>query len=198
MLMHQYSIDGAEIAPTYNGQADILNRIPVLLDSAQRLLATTTRPIPAELPLVWDSAEQKEGFYIFTLPDDLWQLSGQGIPLLREGTFTRYRGYHRVGRDRLAIPAADRGEMTLQYHRYPVPVPMEPDDDFLLDNDEDAQDAAAYYVAAMLLLHENAFGYSALYNEFESRRQQMMPRRMTEYDRVGDLYGTPGDGFYQV
>jgi len=198
MLMHQYSIGGAEIAPTYNEQADLLLRIPALLDSAQKLLATTTRPIPAELPLIWDAAEQKEGFYIFTLPDDLWQLSGKGIPLLRDGSFTRYHRYHRVGKDRLAIPAADRTEMVLQYYRHPAPVPMAPDDGYLLDNDEDAQDAAAYYVAAMLLLHENPFGYSALYNEFESRRQQMAPRRQTEYDRIEDIYGSPGDGFYSV
>ncbi len=198
MLIHQYSIAGAEIAPAYNEQADLLLRIPALLDSAQKLLATTTRPIPAQLPLVWESAEQKEGFYIFTLPDDLWQLSGKGIPLLREGSFTRYRGYHRLGRDKLAIPEGDRAEMMLEYDRHPTPVPLQPADDFLLDNDEDAQDAAAYYVAAMLLLHENPFGYSALYNEFEGRRQQMAPRRQTEYDRVEDLYGTPGDGFYQV
>ena len=198
MLMHQYSVAGAEIAPDYNDRADLLTRIPILLDSAQKYLATTTRPIPAELPLLRETAEQKEGFFIFTLPDDLWQLSGKGIPLLKDGTFIRYRGYHRVGRDKLASPTGDMGEMVVQYHRYPVPVPLQPDEDFLLDNVEDAQDAAAYYVAAMLLLHDNPFAYSALYNEFESRRQQMTPRRSTEYDHIEDIYGTPGDGLYQV
>ena len=88
--------------------------------------------------------------------------------------------------------------MVVQYHRYPVPVPLVPGDGFLLDNDEDAQDAAAYYVAAMLLLHENSFAYAALYNEFEGRRQQMTPRRQTEYAAVEDRYTVPGDGFYQV
>lgn len=198
MLIHQYSIAGEEIAPNYNEQADLLLRIPILLDSAQKLLATTTRPIPAELPLIREAAEEREGFLIFTLPDDLWQLSNKGIPVLRDGSFTHYRGYHRLGRDKLAIPTDDFGPMAVQYHRYPVPVPLTPGDGFQLDNDEDAQDAAAYYVAAMLLLHENSFAYAALYNEFEGRRQQMTPRRSTEYETVEDRYTVPGDGFYQV
>jgi hypothetical protein len=77
-------------------------------------------------------------------------------------------------------------------------VPAEPADTFALDNEVDAQDAAAYYVAANLVMQDNAFAYSSLYNEFESRRQQMQERPQTEYDRVEDLYGNPGDGCYGV
>lgn len=198
MLINQYSIAGTAIAPDYNNQDDYIARIPNLLDSAQKYLATTTRPIRETLSLVWDEATQREGFYIFTMPDDFWQLDGRGIPLLKSGEFTMYRGYHRMGKNLLAIPAADRAEMFLQYFRYPTPVPAQPKDGFMLDNDEDAQDAAAYYVAAQLVMYDNAFAYSALYNEFESRRQQMFERQKVEYDRVEDIYGNPGDGFYQV
>ena len=198
MLINQYSIAGETIAPIYNNQNDYITRIPSLLDSAQKYLATTTRPIYAEMPLIWDAAEQKEGFYIFTMPDDFWQLSGRGIPVMKNGEFTMYRKYRWMGKDKLVIPAADKAEMVLHYYRQPTPVPAQPKDGYMLDNDEDAQDAAAYYVAAQLVMYDNAFAYSALYNEFESRRQQMFERQHVEYDRIEDIYGNPGDGFYQV
>lgn len=198
MLMNQYSVAGEDIALSYNNQEDYVRRIPRLLDSAQRYLATTTRPIYATLRLDWDTAEQRDGFYIFTMPKDFWQLVGRGIPVLKNGEFTMYHRFRWMGRNKLVIPARDRAEMEVHYHRYPVDVPVDPDDDFELDNEPDAQEAAAYYVAAYLVMFDNSFAYSALYNEFESRRQQMYERPQTEFDRIEDIYGNPGDGVYGV
>ena len=198
MLINQYSMAGDDIALSYNNQADYVAKIPALLNSAQNYLATTTRPIYASLRLDWDRAEVREGFYIFTMPSDFWQMVGRGIPVLKAGELTMYHNYRWFGKDRMLIPAKDRAEMEVQYYRYPKEVPAEPVDTFALDNEVDAQDAAAYYVAANLVMQDNAFAYSSLYNEFESRRQQMQERPQTEYDRVEDLYGNPGDGCYGV
>ena len=93
MLINHYTIAGNDIALAYNNQDDYILRIPSLLQSAQQYLATTTRPIYAELPLNWDTAEKREGFDIFTMPDDFWQMVGRGIPVLRQGEFTMYHRY---------------------------------------------------------------------------------------------------------
>ena len=198
MLINQYTIAGNDIALSYNCQDDYVLKIPALLDSAQKYLATTTRPIYAEYVLDWDAAEHKNGFYVFKMPSDFWQLIGRGIPVMKDGVYTQYHRYRWMGRDKLVIPEQDRADMVVYYYRYPKPVPEKPDDDFELDNEPDAQEASAYYVAANLVMYDNAYAHASLYNEFESRRQQMFERPQTEYDSVEDLYGTPGDGFYSV
>lgn len=197
-LINRYTLTGEQILPSYNAQADYLIRIPGLLDSAQQYLATTTKKIYSCMPLDWDMAEEREGFYIIQMPSDFFQLCGRGISRMRAGEYTAYHRYRWMGRDKIIIPKADAADMELHYYRYPFEVPIEPDDTFELDSTPDAQDAAAYYVAAMLLMEDNAFAYQALYNEFENRRQQMFELPQTEYDSVEDLYGNPGDGLYGV
>lgn len=197
-LINRYTITGAEVALTYNAQADYINRIPGLLDDAQRYLATTTRKIYATMPLDWEAAEEREGFYVIQMPTDFWQLCGRGIPVLRKGEFTMYHGYRWMGQDKLIIPMKDAGDMELTYYRYPYEVPVDPADNFELDNTPDAQTAAAYYVAANLVIEDNPFAYSALYNEFETRRNQMFEMPQTEYDHVEDLYGSAGSLVYDA
>ncbi len=198
MLINQYSIAGEDIALSYNNQEDYVLRIPALLNTAQRYLATTTKPIYSSTELNWDEAEKRDGFYIFKMPSDFYQLVGRGIPVLKNGEFTMYHRYRWMGRDKMVIPAKDKAPMEVHYHRYPVEIPQDPADELELDNAADAQEAAAYYVAAYLIMHDNAFAYQALYNEFEARRQQMYERPQTEYDRIEDIYGTPGSGLYEV
>jgi hypothetical protein len=201
MLINQYTIAGEGIALSYNNQDDYVLRIPSLLDSVQRYLATTTKPIYASMELDWDKAEQRDGFYIFTMPDDFYQLVGRGIPVMKDGEFTMYHRFRWMGRNKLVIAAKDKADyswLDVTYHRHSKPVPARPDEDFELDNEPDAQEAATYYVAAYLAVHDNSFAYSALYNEFEARRQQMFERPQTEYDRIENIYGNPGDGVYGV
>lgn len=197
-LMNQYTIAGEEVALTYNAQFDYIARIPGLLDSAQQYLATTTKPIYATMPLDWRSAEERGGFYVIQMPDDFWQLCGRGLFRIKDGEFSVYHGYRWFGRDKIIVPIQDEADMELTYYRYPHSVPAEPDDTFELDNLPDAQDAAAYYVAANLVMYDNPFAYSALYNEFENRRQQMFERPQAEYEMVENTYTTPGDGVYCV
>lgn len=198
MLINQYSIASENIALSYNNQEDYVLKIPGFLNSAQRYLATTTKPIYASMHLDWDAAEERDGFYIFTMPEDFWELVGRGLPVMKNGEFKMYHRFRWMGKDQMVIPAKDRAPMEVHYHRYPVDVPNDPADDFELDNTPDAQEAAAYYVAAYLIMHDNAFAYQALYNEFEARRQQMYEKPQTEYDSIEDIYGTPGDGLYGV
>lgn len=194
-LINRYTISGSEVALTYNAQSDYIRKIPGLLDDAQKYLATTTRPIYASMPLDWEAAEERQGFYVIQMPSDFWQLCGRGIPVMKDGEFTAYHGYHWMGNDKIIIPMKDAADMELTYYRYPSDVPEDPDDSFELENTPDAQTAAAYYVAANLVIEDNAFAYSALYNEFESRRVQMYERQQTEYHPVEDVFGLAGGAY---
>ena len=49
--INQYTMAGSKVAPTYNNQADYLNRIPVLLNEALVNIRTLVKPIPVVLPL---------------------------------------------------------------------------------------------------------------------------------------------------
>jgi hypothetical protein len=199
MLINQYTIAGNDIALSYNNQDDYVLKIPTLYNSVMQYLATTTRHIYEHLELDWDAAEQKNGFYIFTMPEDFWQMVGRGIPIMEHGQMVMYHRYRWMGHNQLVIPARDkRPGMEVYYYRYPRRLADKPADDVRLDGEPDALEAAAYHVAAHLVMHDNAFAYSTLYNEFESRRQQMFERPQTEFDLVEDVYGTPGDGFYGV
>lgn len=197
-LLNQRTIAGNDVALSYNNQADYVLRIPGLLDSAQKALATTVKRIYAEFPLDWDAAEQRNGFYIFTMPADFFEMVGRGIPVMCNGEFKMYHRYRWMGRNKLVIPAADKADMVVHYHRYPEVVPAKPADDFMLDNEPDAQDAAVYYVASNLVVHDNAFLAAQFYNEYETRRVQMVERPQTEFESIEDLYGNPGDGLYGV
>jgi hypothetical protein len=197
-LINQYSITGNEIALSYNAQSDYVLRIPALLDSAQKYLATTTAKIYASFPLDWEAAETRSGFYVVQMPNDFWQLCGRGLAVMQEGEFTAYHRYRWLGRDKIVVPIRDAADMEVQYYRYPYEVPAAPSDGYMLDNTPDAQDAAAYYVAAHLVMEDSPFLYSALYNEFENRRQQMFEHPQTEYDRIEDSYGMADLGIYGV
>ena len=55
-----------------------------------------------------------------------------------------------------------------------------------------------YYVAAHLVMEDDAFRYASLYNEFENKVARMTPAPYTEIQEVYDAYGTwdGGEDFY--
>lgn len=199
-LIHQESIAGTVIPGSYNNQQDYLNKIPGLINAAQVDIATTTKPIPAEVTLGELEREDANGWYKYTLPDDLWQRRGSGllVPAPRRPGPYFHKGYTRVnfplrmvGNEYLMLPQRLPDETVLEYFRYPKDLPDTPADDDLLDNVPEAQMAVPYYVAAYTVIYDDAFLYASLKNEYEAKKASMHDLVRTEVDPIMDVYMEP-------
>lgn len=192
-LLNQYSIAGAEIAPTYNNQQDYLSRIPGLVNDAMLYIATTAKRIPAvrEINLrdgAAGGADVAHGMYEIPLPNDLYQMKPSGLLRLYQGRTERWTRFRRVGR-RLYLPGDVKGIFLLEYYRYPERLEAEPAEDEELDGLVDAQAAVPYYVAAHLALHDDPTVRDALMDEFEARLSRLSEEQYMEAGVVTDVYG---------
>lgn len=196
-LINQYSIAGSEIPAGYNNQADYLRRIPKLLDDAQMYVATGAGKIRTVTKL--DSLpRQKMGEWVlYRLPEDCWQVCSGGIIRTDGPVLHRYHRYHPVGDNGIAVPGELDGEMMLEYYRYPALLGTEPLDEAPLDNTPEAQMALPYYVAAHIVMHDNAFAYASLYNEFEGKLARLGEHLQTDVNIVEDDYDA-GQWYYNA
>jgi hypothetical protein len=193
-LIHQESIAGARIPGTYNNQQDYVDKIPGLINAAQMDLATTTKKIPAvaqlsELPYTENGISR-----IYTMPTDLWQRNGAGVlvptrdPIDGSLRYKRFNRCRALGRNQLIFPCVLPGDSLVEYWRYPRRLEISPDDDDQLDNVPEAQEAVPYYVAAHLVLTDDAFLYASLYNTYEEQKQSMQELPVTEIDVIEDVF----------
>ena len=194
-LIQQESIAGTEIPGTYNNQQDYLNKIPGLINAAQMDIATTTKPIPAEVTLGELSREEKNGNYIYTLPVDMWQRRGSGLiipmPYLRHFQGLRFNRYNRmrmIGREKLILTELLPDDTILEYYRYPIRLSTKPADTDLLDNVPEAQECIPLYVAAHVVMYDDAFLYATLQNEYTAKKESLRELAHTEIDAVQDVY----------
>ncbi len=187
-LINQYSVAGEQIAETYNVQADYINKIPELVETGQLYIATTTGRIRTVVPLASLETSDMGSWTLYHLPEDCWQVCSGGLVRCDGPVMQRYHKYHMVGDKGIAIPEKLDGDMFLEYYRYPLPVGTDPDEQAKLDNTVEAQMVLPYYVAAHLVMHDNAFAYSALFNEFESRLARLSEMPQAEMTVVEDSY----------
>ena len=188
-LINQYSVAGQKIADTYNNQADYLNRIPALLDDAQMQAATTTASI-RELDNINNlRCDDNGSWLVYTLPENCWQMSSGGLIQYDGEEFRRFHRYHPVGKNKIAVPKGITGEVQVEYLRYPCLLGANPKDEDELDNTLAVQMALPYYAAAQLVMLDDAFAFSALSNEFESRLARLAERPHTDLNTVEDAYG---------
>ena len=196
-LIFSESIAGAEIPPTYNNQADYLRMIPGRANDGMMYIATTVKRIPELIPLTSLAYEEMpNGDRLYTLPEDFWQMHNGGLiwPKPIDGFNTAYERFHwyRIyARNKLLVPrkVPHLDDMLVEYYRYPHALPDEPEDEEELDNTPDTHSALPYYIAAQLVLYDDPFRYSALYNEFETRLSRITEPVTTEYSMVEDAYG---------
>lgn len=197
-LIFSESIAGSEIPETYNNQADYLRMIPGLANDGMIYIATTVCKIPELVPL--NSLESKDmGTHtLYELPRDFWQMHNGGIiwprPLPEGGvTYDRYHWYRVYAKNKLLVPKNVRNldEMMVEYYRYPMPLGDNPEDDVELDNTPETHAALPYYIAAQLVMYDDPFRYSALWNAFETRLGRITEPVTTEYTLVDNAY----DGF---
>lgn len=194
-LIFSESIAGSEIYESYNNQADYLRMIPGLANDAMTYIATTVKRIPKLVPLSDLTAEEKGSYYLYTLPADFWRMHNGGIiwprPMPDGGAvFERYHWYRLYASNQLLVPksAKNLDEMLVEYYRYPTLLSDESDDSDELDNTPDTHVALPYYIAAQLVLYDDPFRYSALWNAFETRLSRITEPVTTEYSYVDDAY----------
>jgi len=187
-LLNQYSVAGSRVEESYNNQADYLGKIPKLLDDAQIYVATGSGKIrtitnTASLP------RKPMGAWVFyQLPEDCWQVCSGGLIRTDGPQLHRYSRYRLLGDNGIAVPKELDGELMLEYFRYPALLGDDPVDTTPLDNTREAQMALPYYVAAHLVMQDDAFAYSALMNEFEAKLARMGERLQAELTIVEDAY----------
>ncbi len=191
LLADRYSLAGKELDSQYNNHADRLLKLPFFAESAQLLVATSARPIPALFSILPERAEGTEGTYLrFSLPEDCWRLTGRGLGVVRDGRFFRSGDYLELGGGAILVPKASFGAVTIEYYRYPRPLGASPEDGAELDNVPEAQAALPYYAAAQLMMNENnSFAYAALMGQFEARLDRMREALRAQEGLVRDDYG---------
>lgn len=193
-LVFSESIAGSVISETYNNQADYLRMIPGLVNDGQIYIATTVMRIPEMIPLKDLGREEQNGYYVYTMPSDFWQMHNGGIVWPRPSPqgiiMQRYHWYRLYQKNKLMVPknVPNLDEMMLEYYRYPRQLEDEPADDDELDNTLETQTALPYYVAAQLLLYDDPFRYSALWNAFETRLGRIREPVTVEYNPVDNVY----------
>ena len=187
-LIDRYTLSGAPVSEGYNGQADLLRRIPALLDSAQLCAATGAGKIRAITALDSLSRSELGEWWLYRLPENCWQVCSGGLLRSDGAELHRSHRYRLVGDNGIAVPRELGGELLVEYYRYPVGLGKEPGEDTPLDNTLEVQMALPYYAAAQLMLQENAFVYQALYNEFELRMARLGERPKAEVTAVEDAY----------
>ena len=188
------TIAGEVIESSYNNQADYEIPIPGLVNDAMTYIATTVKRIPAITKLEdlnWDEEDQ---FYIYYLPEDCYEIMNGGLILpFRENqareVSDRYRKYRLYGANQLWLPKNAPKGLYLEYYRFPAMVDSDTPDDTELDNTPDTHAAIPYYVAAQLVMYDDAFRYASLYNDWENRLGRLKEQTRVEESHVRDVYG---------
>lgn len=203
-LIGQYTIAGTPYAPSYNNQQDYLNKIPFLVNDCLTYMATSVRRYPAQVTLEPDKGEEYGNWRRYVLPEDLLEIRSGGLLVpnadkLRgeSSVWTRYKIQEP---DHILIPRIVDKPLVLDYYRRPQLLPFSgiPADNTPIDAPLNLQMAIPYYVAAHLVMEDDAFRYASLYNEFENKVARMTPAPYTEIQEVEDVYGSfdVEDGFY--
>ena len=188
--INQYTMAGAVVAPSYNNQADYLNRIPVLVNEALVNIRTLVKPEPVLYPL--EGGEAYGGMVRYRLPEDFWHLCSGGVSVIRDGKFRRSNDYRVLAGRYLLVP--EEGRYTAEYFRYPEQLPLDKTltEDYELREDPEVIQTATYYAAAYLVLQEDEFAFASLYNDYESRLGRISPGITAEVQTVEDAYGSWG------
>lgn len=188
-LINQYSIAGSRISESYNNQLDYLKRIPQLINDGQMLIATTAKPITGLRELKPCAGKPRGDYLLFSLPYDLFRLSGRGLAVFKGGEYTRSHDYRLFGEKSILIPKSLFGSVTLEYFRYPAEFDENPEEDAEADNSPDTHRILPYYIAAHLAMHDDTYVYSALLNEFEARLERLKRAPSAERFITEDAYG---------
>ena len=188
--VRMYSIAGVEIPASYNLQADELGRIPLLINEALFHILTAVRREKETVELT--GGEAWHGMVRFPLPEDVYALPLGRVWVRRSGKLRPAPGCRLLGRQYLLAPSA--GEYVAEYDRYPRLLPLDPAEEYEVDEPAEVLSAAICFAAAGLVMQEDEFAWAALHNEYESRLAALALPSVAEMDRTEDVYGFGGEG----
>lgn len=193
-LIWQYTIAGTPYAPSYNNQQDYLNAIPNLVNDGLVYLATNYRPREAFVELRPEDAEDYGGYLRFTLPEDVLDMKTSGLFIPgAKGSDPKYvTGYKLLLPDYILLPKDVEETVILNYFRRPQLLSSNPNEKDPIDAPVPEQFCIAYWVAAHLVMYDNAFAYSALMNEFGTKANALATPITAELSFIEDAYGIPG------
>jgi len=188
-LLNQYSVAGSLVAESYNNQQDYILRIPSLVNDAVMEIATTARKIPTTLRL-GDLPRVELGREVeYKLPEDFYQFVSGSVVRTVDGRTLHTNVYSQKERKYLRVPEEEAGDYEVSYYRYPSLLGENPRDEDRLDNEPETHYAIPYYVAAHLVVHDEAFLYQVFYNKYEDKVAKMGPGVSAEARSVADSYG---------
>lgn len=187
-LIDQYSVAGETVSLSYNNQADYVMKIPALLDDAQLYVATTVRKIRKYVPLAQLDHEDRGACRVYTLPEDCCRVCA--VVCFDGGEIRRSGAWYLLDNSYLAVGAGTGEDSLLQYYRRPVLLGENPAEEALLDNVLEVQMVLPYYVAAHLVMNDNAFAYQALLNEWELRLSRLAEMPVAETGITEDVYSS--------
>ena len=193
-LIFSYSIAGDDIELSYNNQAGYVKMIPALLNTCQSDIYQIKRIEDSILLSDLDYEDLEGDLRMYFLPDDCLRVKpGLIIPRhhrYQGRVFERFTGYRLFGGTKLMCPKGLPEDTILEYDKRGLPIPDNPPDTYVLRNPEEINDIMPFYVAAFVVMYDDAFRYSALYNEFETRLQRLLPNQTyTEVNDTFDVYG---------
>lgn len=193
-LINRYSVAGSEMPPSYNNQQDYINRIPMLINDGLVYVAAYAKNLPAQKLIVPGEGERYGQYLRYALPEDCLAVRPGGLltPCDREKKTTVR--YILQEPDMLLVRQPFRETAVLEYYRRPQLLGEKPAENQGVDGSVDVLMALCYYVAAHLILEDDAFRYSALYNEFETRLARLLRQEQTEIAPTRDVYDFLGGG----
>jgi len=188
-LLNQYSIAGTQVPGSYNNQQDYLERIPGLVNDAIMEIATTARKIPATLRLGNLPSVELGNEVEYKLPGNFYQFVSGSVVCTVDGRTLHTNVYTLQARKYLRLPKNEAGDYEVTYYRYPALLGDDPKDWDRLDNEPETHYAIPFYVAAHLVVHDEAFLYQVFYNKYEDKLAKMGPGVSAEVRPVADSYG---------
>lgn len=199
-LVFSDSIAGDRIPETYNNQADYDKMIPGLLNKCQSYIYQIKTIEDSIMLKDLESEEFDNDTILYLLPDDCLKVTpGLIVPRgwTRGDVFHRFTKYKLFGGNKILCPKGLPENTIMEYRKRPVPVPENVKDTFVLKNPEEINDLIPFYVAAFVVLYDDPFRYSALYNEFETGLQRLYPNpTYVEDNHIQDVYGGFREGWW--
>ena len=132
----------------------------------------------------YEIAEDSEGFEQFSLPSNMYQF----IRLIRLGENNERKSlaYDIVGK-KLYIKR-EQGTYILEFYAYPEVIMTDTADDFELEIDQDVQLILPYAVANDILKVDPSADYTAFYNEYQKRLQELDTRVVLPSIEIEEKY----------
>ncbi len=186
-LVFSYSVAGSEIPAAYNNQADYIAMIPGLVNNAQMDIATSVKRLPAKKAVNELIYTESGGKYFYEMPSDCWLPFTGGLYFEHGGKYERFFGYQFIaGKIEMPCPAPEG--LYLEYWRYPRMVTANTADSIELDNTPDVHQCLVYYVAANLLVYDDAYRFTVFMNEYKERMSRLKVPVWVEPGPIEDVY----------